>query len=44
MSSCTKIDSKKKDILIVGKGPTERHCLQKECIQLILLKIIKSSV
>ena len=41
MSSCTKIDSKKKDILIVRKGPAEIHCLQKKCIQLILLKITK---
>ena len=47
MSSSTKIDNRKKDNFILGKGPTqewEHHCLQKKCIQLILLKIIKKSV
>ena len=43
MSSSTKIGSRKKDILILDKGPTQglEYCLQKKCIQLILLKIIK---
>ena len=47
MSSSTKIDSRKKDVLNLGKGPTQRleHALSaKKCIQLILLKIIKNSV
>ena len=43
MSSSTKIDNRKKDFLILGKGPTQRleNTLQKKCIQLILLKITK---
>ena len=46
MNSSTKIDDTKKDILILGKGPTQRlkHTLQKKCIQLILLKMIKNYV
>ena len=47
MSSSTKIDSRKKDVLNLGKGPTQRleHALSaKKCIRLILLKIIKNSV
>ena len=46
MSSSTKIDNRKKDFLILGKGPTQRleNTLQKKCIQLILLKITKSFV
>ena len=42
-SSSTKINNRKKGILILVKGPTQRlelHCLQKKSIQLILLKII----
>ena len=43
MSSSTKIDNRKKDFLILGKGPTQglENTLQKKCIQLILLKITK---
>ena len=43
MSSSTKIDNRKKDFLILGKGPTQglENALQKKCIQLILLKITK---
>ena len=40
MSSSVHVDNKKKDILIYGKGPTQRlvHTLTAEkCIQLILL-------
>ena len=46
MSSSTKIDNRKKDFLILGKGPTQglENTLQKKCIQLILLKITKSFV
>ena len=47
MSSSTKIDSRKKDILILGKGPTQRleNTLSvKKCIQLTLLKKIQSFV
>ena len=41
----TKIENRKKDILILGKGPTQDlEKMQKKCIQLILLKIIKNSV
>ena len=42
----TKIDSTKKDTLILRKGPTQGlgHCLQKKCIKLLLLKIIKKSL
>ena len=39
MSSSTKIDNRKKDILILGKGPTQgwEHTLSAEkCIPLIL--------
>ena len=45
MSSSTKIDNRKKDILILGKGPTQDQNIrlaQKKCIQLILLKKIQS--
>ena len=45
MSSSTNIDNRKKDILILGKGPTQRldiHYLQKKRIQLISLGIIKN--
>ena len=44
MSSSTKIDNRKKDILILGKGPTQglEHNVfvkvLKKCIQLILQK------
>ena len=41
MSSSTKVDNRKKDILILGTGPTQE---QKKCIRLILQSIIKSSV
>ena len=43
MSSSTKIDNRKKDFLILGKGPTQglENTLQKKCIQLISLKITK---
>ena len=41
----TKIENRKKDILILGKGPTQDlEKMQKKWIQLILLKIIKNSV
>ena len=43
----TKIDNRKKDILIFGEGLTRglEHTLPAEkCIQLILLKIVKNSV
>ena len=38
MSSSTKIDNRKKDSLILGKGPAQglEHTLQKKCIRLIL--------
>ena len=45
MSSSTKIDNRKKDILILGKGPTQamEHTLSGEkCIRLILQSTIKS--
>ena len=44
MSSSPHIDNTKKDILILGKGPTQilEHTMTAEkCIQLILLKITK---
>ena len=44
MSSSSKIDNRKKDILILGKGPTQGlECTLsvEKCIQLILLKKIK---
>ena len=44
MSSSTKIDNRKKDILILGKGPTQglEHTLcEEKCIQLTLLKKYK---
>ena len=44
MSSPAKIDNRKNDILILGKGPTqglEHHWLQKKCTQLISLEIKK---
>ena len=47
MSSSAHIDNKKKDILVLRKGPTqglEHTLLQKKCIQLILLKKIKKFV
>ena len=41
----TKFENRKKDILILGKGPTQDlEKMQKKCIQLILLKIIKNFV
>ena len=46
MSSSAKIDNKKKDFFILGKGPTQilEHTLSAEkCIQLILQNTIKSS-
>ena len=45
MSSTTKINNRKKDIIIFGKGPTkelEHTLMQKKCIQLTLLKKIQS--
>ena len=45
MSSSTNIDNRKKDILILGKGPTQRLDIQKKKkkrIQLISLGIIKN--
>ena len=47
MNSSTKIDNRKKYILILGKGPTQglEHTLSAEnCIQLTLLKKIQSFV
>ena len=47
MSSSTKIDNRKKDILILGKGPTQgiEHMLSAEkCIRLIIQSRIKSSL
>ena len=47
MSSSTKIDNRKKDILILGKGQHKDwniHWAQKKCIRLILQSTIKSSV
>ena len=47
MSSLPHINNEKEDILVLGKGPTQglQHTLTAEkCIQLILLKKIKSSV
>ena len=47
MSSSSKIDNRKKDILILGKGPTQglEHTLSAEkCIRLILLRKIQNSV
>ena len=47
MSSSPHIDNTKKDILILGKGPTQilEHTMTAEkCIQLILLKITKKCV
>ena len=48
MSSSTKIDNKEKDILILGKGPTQglgEHSLSAEkYIRLILLKLIQNFV
>ena len=43
MSSSTKIDNKKKHILILGKGPTQ-GLEHKKYILLFLLKIIKNPV
>ena len=49
MSSSSDVDNKKKDILILGKGPTQglKHRFsdcRNNCIQLILLKKIQSFV
>ena len=47
MTSSAHINNKKKDILVLGKGPTQglEHTLTAEkCIQLILQKKIKISV
>ena len=47
MSSSTKIDNSKKDILILGKGPTqglEHKLIAEKCIQLTLLKKIQNFV
>ena len=47
MSSCTKIDNRKKDILILGKGSTKvlEHTVSSEKMHSInLLEIIKNSV
>ena len=44
MSSSIKIDNRIKDILILGKGPTQglKHTLlQKKFIQIVLLSITK---
>ena len=46
-SSSTKIDNRKKDILILGKGPTQglEHTLSvKKCIRLILARGIQNFV
>ena len=45
MSSSAKIDNRKKDILILGKGPTQglEHST-KNCIRLTLLKKIQNFV
>ena len=46
-SSSTKIDNRKKDISILGKGPTQglEYTLSSEkCISLILLKITRNSI
>ena len=44
MSLTTKIDNRKKDILILRKGPTQglEHYCRKKCIQLTLLKKIQN--
>ena len=47
MSSSVHVDNKGKDILILGKGPTQRlneHSLTAECIRLILQSTVKSFV
>ena len=48
MSSSVHVDNQKKDILILDKGPTQgldgTTLMQKNCIQLILLKIIRNFV
>ena len=47
MSSSTKLDKIKKDILILGKGPTQglgSTLVQKNCIQLSLLRKIQNFV
>ena len=45
MSSSTRIDNRKKDILILGEGSTQgleyTHWVQKKCIRLILQSTIK---
>ena len=48
MSSSTRINDRKKDILILGEGSTQgleyTHWVQKKCIRLILQSTIKSFV
>ena len=47
MSLSVHVDNKGKDILILGKGPTQRlneHSLTAECIRLILQSTVKSFV
>ena len=47
MSSSTKIHNRKKDILILGEGPTkglEDTLSAEKCIQLILLRLIQNFV
>ena len=47
ISSSTKIDNRKKDILNLGKGPTqglEKTLVQKNCIQLTLLRNLQNFV
>ena len=48
MSSSTRIDNRKKDILILGEGSTQgleyTHWVQKKCIRLILQSTIKGFV
>ena len=44
MSSSSHIDNKKKDILVLGKGPAQGHTLTAEKIYSILLLQKRSSV
>ena len=47
MSSSTKMDNRKKDVLILGKGPTqdlEHTRSAKKCVQLILQRITQNFV
>ena len=46
MSSSARIDSKKKDILVLGKGPTQglEHTLTAEKMQLINFTVTKKKI